>query len=335
MVIPFSSVQQESGAGTFGMDTSSDGSSPRVPTVAVLLCTYNGERFLREQLDSIGRQTHSDWVVAVSDDGSTDSTLKILQEYREKWGEKKLRVFSGPRKGFAANFISLTCELDVQCDFYAWADQDDIWCDQKLTIALDQLTLISQGVPALYCGRTELINEDAHSIGLSPLFSRPATFRNALVQSIGGGNTMVFNQAACQLIRDAGKDLNLVSHDWWAYLAVAGANGHILYDPNPTILYRQHDDNIIGSNSSFSSRINRLRMVFEGRFRSWNETNIHALESIDYRLSEENRSILNNFRKARSHRGVRRFLFLRRSGVYRQTFLGNLGLVLAAIFNGI
>lgn len=330
MVIPFSSVQQESGPGSFGSDASTG-----VPLVSVLLCTYNGERFLREQLESIARQTYSGWVVAVSDDGSTDSTLEILQEYKEKWGEEKLKVFSGPRQGFALNFISLACRSEIDSAFYAWADQDDIWRDNKLETALDQLQTIPQDVPALYCGRTELINEDCQSIGLSPLFNRPATFSNALVQSIGGGNTMVFNHAACRLLRETGKYLTIVSHDWWAYLAVTGAGGRILYDATPTVLYRQHDDNIIGSNSGFFSRIDRLRMIFKGRFRSWNESNIRALDSIDYRLSEENRSILNSFKEARLHRGVRRFMYLRRSGVYRQTFLGNLGLILAAIFDGI
>lgn len=335
MVIPFSPVQQQSSPGSVSTDASLDGSTSRIPLISVLLCTYNGERFLKEQLDSIERQTHRAWIVAVSDDGSTDSTLEILQGYRGKWGEEKLTVFPGPKRGFAANFMSLTCLSEVESDFYAWADQDDIWRDRKLQTALDWLQTISEDVPALYCGRTELINESCQSIGFSPLFSRPATFPNALVQSIGGGNTMVFNHAACKLIREAGKELSVVSHDWWAYLLVTGAGGRVFYDAAPTILYRQHDDNIVGSNSSLSSRINRLRMVFEGRFRSWNQLNIHALESIDYRLSEENRNILNSFKEARAHRGVKRFLWLRRSGVYRQTILGSLGLILAAIFNGI
>ena len=335
MVTLLSSVRQESGSGPFSTNASFDGSSSRLPLVSVLICTYNGERFLKEQLDSIGRQTHSAWIVAVSDDGSTDSTLEILQDYREKWGEEKLTVFLGPKQGFAANFMSLTCRTEVESDFYAWADQDDIWRDNKLQTALDWLQTIPEDVPALYCGRTELINETSQTIGFSPLFCRPATFSNALVQSIGGGNTMVFNHAACKLIREAGKELPIVSHDWWAYLLVTGAGGRVFYDAAPTILYRQHDDNIVGSNSSLSSRMNRLRMVFEGRFRNWNQSNICALESIDYRLSEENRSILNSFKEARTHRGVKRFLWLRRAGVYRQTFLGNLGLVLAAILNGI
>lgn len=335
MVIPFSSVHQGAGHGSVGADASSGGASSRPPLVSVLICTYNGERFLRAQLDSIASQTQVDWVVAVSDDGSTDSTLEILQEYKRGWGDEKLAVFSGPKRGFAANFISLTCQDAIQSEFYAWADQDDIWHDNKLQTALGWLQTIPEDVPALYCGRTELINEDCQSIGFSPLFDRPATFSNALVQSIGGGNTMVFNHAACKLIREAGKGLSVVSHDWWAYLAVTGAGGCVYYDAIPTILYRQHDDNIVGSNSNLSSRITRLRMVFEGRFRGWNETNIRALESIDYRLSEENRSILNCFKEARVHRGLKRFWLLRRSGVYRQTFLGNLGLLLAAFFNGI
>lgn len=335
MVTHFSSAQQESDPESVSKDASLGGPSSRMPLVAVLLCTYNGERFLKEQLDSIERQTHSAWIVAVSDDGSTDSTLEILQDYRKKWGEEKLTIFPGPKRGFAANFMSLTCLAGVESDFYAWADQDDIWLDHKLQTALDWLQTISEDVPALYCGRTELINENCQSIGFSPLFRRPATFSNALVQSIGGGNTMVFNHAALKLIREAGKEFSVVSHDWWAYLAVTGVGGRVFYDAAPTILYRQHNDNIVGSNSSLTSRVNRLRMVFEGRFRCWNQSNIRALESIDYRLSEENRSILNSFKEARAHRGLKRFLWLRRSGVYRQTVLGHLGLILAAIFNGI
>ncbi|MFH0020732.1 glycosyltransferase family 2 protein [Pseudomonas fluorescens] len=306
-----------------------------VGRVAILLCTYNGERFLAQQLESIATQTYPHWVVVVSDDGSIDSTLEIVREYAERWGGGKLLVRQGPGRGYAANFLDVTRDGSVKSEFYAWADQDDIWQENKLESALQRLTEVSQLTPALYCGRTQLINEHGARIGFSPLLQRSVGFANALVQSVAGGNTMVFNDAARQLFQRAGADLDIVSHDWWAYLLVSGVGGQVFYDVCPTILYRQHDTNLIGSTSGVSKQLKRVRMLFRGRFRGWNEKNIAALDSIQCLLTEENRTTLDLFKRARSSRGLARLNWLRRSGVYRQSSWGNLGLVLAAMFNGI
>ncbi|MNN24506.1 hypothetical protein D3C81_1379410 [compost metagenome] len=189
--------------------------------------------------------------------------------------------------------------------------------------------------PALYCARTELIGDTGSVIGCSPLFARPASFANALVQSLAGGNTMVFNGAAQALFQAAGAHLDIVSHDWWAYLLVTGAGGQVIYDRVPTILYRQHDANLIGSDLGARARLARLRMMFSGRFQGWNQRNILALKSVRSRLSEESQLTLDLFQKARESRGAARFLWLRRSGVYRQTPWGTLGLILAAVINRI
>jgi len=311
------------------------GKGSHASRVTILMCTYNGERFLSQQLDSIARQSFQNWDVVVSDDGSTDATLDILRQYAEAWGEGKLTVRQGPKRGFAANFLSLACVAPAQSDFYAWADQDDIWQDAKLEIALKSLQHLPMDIPALYCARTELIDDAGAVIGCSPLFARPASFANALVQSLAGGNTMVFNRSAQALFQEAGAHLDIVSHDWWAYLLVTGAGGQVVYDHAPTILYRQHDTNLIGSDMGMRARLARLRMMFSGRFKGWNQRNIIALESVRTRLSEENQLTLDLFQRARKSRGTARFLWLRRSGVYRQTVWGSLGLMLAAVINRI
>lgn len=311
------------------------GQGVHAPRVTILMCTYNGERFLSQQLDSIARQTYRNWDVVVSDDGSTDATLEILRQYSEAWGEGKLTVRQGPKRGFAANFMSLACDAPAQSGFYAWADQDDIWQDIKLEVALKSLRHLPMDIPALYCARTELIDDTGAIIGCSPLFARPASFSNALVQSIAGGNTMVFNGAARALFRTAGAHLDIVSHDWWAYLLITGAGGRVIYDHAPTILYRQHDANLIGSDMGARARLVRLRMMFSGRFKGWNQRNIIALESVRSRLSEESQLTLDMFQKARKSLGLARFIWLSRSRVYRQTRWGNLGLILAAVLNRI
>lgn len=335
MVAPISQVFQRSKPDPQSPDDIPQADIAYVGRVAILVCTYNGERFLAQQLESIAGQTYPHWVVVVSDDGSTDSTLEVLRDYAERWGDSKLSVRRGPGRGYAANFLDVTCDGSIESEFYAWADQDDIWQKNKLESALRRLQDIPVQTPALYCGRTQLIDEHGARIGFSPLFRRPVGFANALVQSVGGGNTMVFNDAARQLFQRAGADLDIVSHDWWAYLLVSGAGGWVFYDASPTILYRQHDTNLIGSTSGVRMQLKRVRMLFRGRFRTWNQRNIAALDSIQCQLNEESRTRLDFFKRARSSRGLARLDWLRRSGVYRQSLWGNLGLVLAAMFNGI
>lgn len=335
MVAPLFPVVQNNILDRRCIDDGRQDSVAHLGCVAILVCTFNGERFLAQQLESIARQTYPHWFVVASDDGSSDSTLVLLRDFGERWGHDKLLIQQGPGRGYAANFLAVTCDESIDADFYAWADQDDIWQETKLEVALQQLAQVPVDVPALYCGRTELIDERGEHIGLSPLFSRPMGFANALVESVGGGNTMVFNNVARQLFQRAGGEVDIVSHDWWAYLLVSGSGGRFLYDFSPTVLYRQHEANLIGSTSGLSAQIGRLRMLFRGRFRGWNQKNVAALESNRLQLNEESRMRLDCFQRARRSRGLSRIIWLRRSGAYRQSLWGNLGLMLATLFNGI
>lgn len=303
--------------------------------IAVLMCTFNGESFLADQLQSFERQTHSNWTLLVSDDSSRDGTLALLDEYAKRWGESCLKVFPGPQRGFVANFLSLTCRSDIDADFFAWSDQDDIWSEDKLQVALRWLQSLPAHIPALYCGRTQLVCEAGVPSGMSPRFAFPPRFANALVQSIAGGNTMVFNRAAHSLICEAGADVDVPSHDWWLYQLISGAGGLVHYDPIPRLQYRQHDENLIGSNSSWSARLQRLQMLFQGRFCEWNEQNIQALETMRHRLTPEHQETLGLFKTARVQKLPQRLLGFMRAGLYRQTLFGNLGLIFATLLKKI
>lgn len=304
-------------------------------TVAILMCTYNGESFLAKQLASFQWQTYRAWTVYASDDGSEDGTLDLLHASSAQWGGGRLQIVDGPRRGYVANFLSLTCKADIKADFYAWADQDDVWKEDKLQKALTWLKSVPVGVPALYCGRTELICESGVSFGFSPRFRLAPHFSNALVQNIGGGNTMVFNQAARALLLEAGDNLIVPSHDWWAYQLVSGAGGVVHYDPVPTVLYRQHTENLVGSNSSWMARLKRLRMAFQGGFYEWNTQNICALDTMRHRLSQEHQAKLDQFKAARKKKLFSRILGFQRAGLYRQTLCGNLGLIFATLLKKI
>lgn len=305
------------------------------PRVAILLCTYHGQNYLAEQLDSFAAQTHSNWAVWVSDDGSDDGTHAIIDAYRQKWRTGCLSFNFGPAKGFAMNFLSLTCKASIEADYYAYSDQDDVWDPDKLERAVRWLETIPRDIPALYCSRTRLVDAENNEIGLSPLFSKPPSFSNALMQNIGGGNTMVFNNEALALLREAGKNTLVISHDWWTYMLITGCGGRVFYDSYPSLRYRQHDGNLVGMNSNWRARFKRMRMMWEGHFRNRNDRNIALLLQLQHKLTPENRETLERFANARQMSLIPRLIHLRRSGIYQQTLLGNLGLIVAAIFGKI
>ncbi|HWX02709.1 glycosyltransferase family 2 protein [Collimonas sp.] len=302
------------------------------PKVAILLCTYHGQRYLAEQLDSFAAQSYKSWEVWASDDCSRDKTQEILNSYQRKWGRDRLSIHSGPAEGFAANFLSLTCKKKIQAGYYAYSDQDDIWETDKLERAMNWLTSMPENIPAMYCSRTRLIDEKDRDIGLSPLFTKPPSFPNALMQNIGGGNTMVFNNAACELLREAGADIDVVTHDWWVYLVVSACGGRVFYDTYPSLRYRQHEGNLVGMNIGWRARLVRMSMLWHGRFRDYNDRNIRALGRLRHKITPENREIFDRFSISRNRGLYFRLIGIKQCGLYRQTTLGNLGLALAAIF---
>lgn len=298
--------------------------------IAILMCTYNGEAFLREQLESFASQTCGSWKLYVSDDGSTDATRQILAQYQQRWGAERLQVFDGPGQGFANNFISLLKRPAVKGRFYAFSDQDDVWFSDKLERSLACLVTTPAEKPALYCSRTQLVDSARNAAGYSPLFSRPPSFRNALVQSLAGANTMLINQAARDVLMQLPEGASIVAHDWLAYILVTGCGGTVIYDPQASLEYRQHGDNLIGANNSLKDRLKRLRKMLSGRFVKWNDANVQILRAMAPLLTQENRAILADFESGRRAGLSSRLCALRRSGVYRQTLVGNLTLVIAA-----
>jgi glycosyltransferase involved in cell wall biosynthesis len=297
--------------------------------VAILLATKNGARFLPEQLASFVQQTHKDWSVHVSDDGSEDKTIEIVQDFAARV-PNQTTLRDGPRAGASPNFLSLVRDSSIDADYFAFSDQDDVWYPEKLERALNVVRTAGDDQPALYCSRTELIDSEGRHSGFSSDYKKAPSFRNALVQSIAGGNTMVFNRAARELLKSIA-DENVVMHDWSSYLVISAAGGTIVYDRTPSLKYRQHANNIMGSNTSFEARVRRVRMLFKGQWQEWNSIHAKALEGLLPNISNENRKVLERFvQTRRTDRLLQRCWHLWKSGVYRQTLLGEIGLLLAA-----
>ena len=304
------------------------------PLVAILLCTYNGERFLAEQLDSLESQIHQNWVVIASDDGSTDQTLEILQQYQAKWPSGKLAIRSGPQKGFCQNFLSLACDSEIKADYYAFCDQDDVWLPEKLGRALDVLKSISREIPAVYGARTQLIDEIGVLLGHSPIFPLTPSFENALVQSIAGGNTMVFNHAAKQAMAIDSR-YEIVSHDWWAYLVITGIGGQFIYDSIPTTLYRQHKANIIGGKKGVFKKFSRLNSLLSANLQKWIESRNQALHSVSSKLTPKSQQTFKQFCEYKKASLLIRVWGMMRLRIHRQHIGENVAFYFAVLLNKI
>jgi glycosyltransferase involved in cell wall biosynthesis len=303
--------------------------------VIILMATFNGARYLREQLDSIAKQTHQNWQLIVSDDGSVDETLSILKAFQASFSEAQVIIQSGPQKGSADNFMSMLKDESIKADYYAFSDQDDVWLPNKIEVAIDKIDALQKNdVPFIYCSRTTYVDEALKESGASPLFVFPRTFRNALVQSIAGGNTMVFNHAA-KILCHQEKIPSVVVHDWWLYMVVSGVGGIVEYDPEPLIFYRQHKDALIGGNYKISDRFKNILRIFKGEFRKVISINVHGLDQVQHLFTHENQEVYKLFKIMREANLKNRIRLMIASGIYRQSARGTLSLVLAVVLKRI
>jgi glycosyltransferase involved in cell wall biosynthesis len=298
-------------------------------SVAIILATYNGEKYLAEQLQSFAHQTHSDWHLFVGDDGSSDRTYEMIQEFAKT---HPVTWIQNTHLGFAENFMSTLFAAGNTYDYYCFSDQDDVWDVDKLASAITALSALPSSHPALYGSRTRLTDVNGNCYGLSQAFKRPFQFRNAQVQCFAGGNTMMLNRAAWELLHKARK-MPIISHDWWCYQLISGAGGNIIFDPEPHLSYRQHGNAAVGTSAGFRPSLARVRRLVQGVWQEWHDVQIAALQANASLLTHENRVVLERFSRARTLTLLPRITTLLTSKVYRQTILGNAGMLVAALTN--
>lgn len=218
--------------------------------VQILLATYNGEKYLREQLDSVFNQTYKDFEILVRDDGSTDSTLSILNEYKERYPDKiKITQNSSPTGNAKDNFFLLIDDADA--DFVCFCDQDDVWLPEKLEITLEKIKTFPKDQPSLV--HTDLYVADEHLNIIYKSFFKMQHFNRKFRYSLGmavaqntvTGCTTMINRALLNLVKNTNCD-GIIMHDWWLAI-IASTFGNVGVVKTPTILYRQHQGNSVGA----------------------------------------------------------------------------------------
>lgn len=303
-------------------------------TVHILLATYNGERFLSEQLDSIRTQKHSNWTLTVSDDGSSDNTCGIVTQFANSVSQKvTLLSQQGPSLGPTANFFRLIdhAEINSEDDLIAFCDQDDVWLNDKLERAAQWHTSYCEIPVRLYCSRTQFVTDQLAPIGLSPQLRRAPSFENALVQNIASGNTMVMSTQVLVALRQINPK-HSVWHDWTTYLVATALGGKIEFDDKPSLLYRQHANNVIGSNNGFQARLKRLLPILQGRYKDWSDMTAGAVSDISNLLPHQSVATFESFVRMRNlPNPLHRLIAFNQSNIRRQSTASNLSLGLALL----
>ena len=217
--------------------------------IAILLATYNGAKYIREQLDSLFQQSCGDFHLYIRDDGSTDDTLKIVEEYRQNFPDRiTVLEDSQKHKGAAKSFMQLLQEVDS--DYYMFCDQDDIWLPNKVELTFARMKEVEGTAPVLIATDLKVVDEQ-----LSPIKDsfnadlKIDVFRKhpelICVRHVVTGCTMMFNRAA----KEASLPMSprATMHDEWVALSVHFKGGIISILDEATILYRQHTSNTLGA----------------------------------------------------------------------------------------
>jgi glycosyltransferase involved in cell wall biosynthesis len=309
--------------------------------VTLLLATYNGEKYIKEQLETIINQKNINLKLIISDDTSNDSTIEVIKKFFNESSFKNFTILKNPDNSkiinndeiasvASYNFRNLILHADLNSDFYTFSDQDDIWDLNKIKHAIDNIS--DNQSPALYCSKTTYVDKNKDFLGFSKSVTQQPCFANALVESIAGGNTMVFNKLAMIILKKSLANASPPAHDWWTYIIISGCGGKVYYDSKSYIKYRLHDDNLTGANLSFNSFFKRLRKAFAGNYKQWNNLNIRILKDNENLLTDSSKKTLDYFIHAKNSNFLKKYSYLTKSGAYRNNKIENILLYLACMF---
>lgn len=229
--------------------------------IDILLATYNGETYLKEQLDSILNQTYSNFRILISDDNSEDSTKNIIEEYAKK--DNRIKFFFQERNlGVIANFEFLLKK--VEAEFYMFSDQDDIWKDNKIELSMKKI--LEENCDLVYTN-LEVVDKDLNITydsywklkGLEEKVKKYNNFESLYLNNFITGCTMLSKSKFISEILPLPKESKYVLHDYWTALIVS-QRGKISYIEEPLIKYRQHKKNSVGSKKKTDS-MNSLKEI--------------------------------------------------------------------------
>lgn len=298
--------------------------------IAILLATYNGEKYIAEQVESILAQTKQGWTLYIHDDGSSDGTREIIRHYAEKYPDKIIEVEGAPTGSAKNNFFYLFHQ--VEAPYYMCCDQDDVWLPEKISVTKQAMLDIETEPekPSLVFTELRVVGEQLETIAdnmsdYQGLDCKTLQFNRILVQNVVTGCTMMVNRALREEMTRLTEYKEVLMHDWWAAL-VATAYGNIYFVSEPTILYRQHGTNSVGAKNT--KRLSYLlRKMFDAN------KNVQALADTRRQAglfasmyADGDAKLAKFYFESETKSKCKRLLFYKKNGIRKSTFFKNVGL---------
>lgn len=309
--------------------------------IDILMATYNGEKYLRAQLDSILRQSNTNWRLIIRDDCSTDNTVQIIQEYQVQYPNQFVLLQADAPSGSAQNnFFQLIkyWQQHGNSNHIMFADQDDVWLPNKIQLTLHHMQLLEQQhsreIPLLVHSDLMVVDEDLNILNNS-LFdmhnmdAQRNKLNNILVQNIVTGCTMMVNKPLLNMVTDI--PLQIVMHDMWLAL-IATAFGYIGYIEQATMLYRQHGRNVMGARNMKSllytlRKMRQLKEIHIELVKQYKQAN-EFFNIYNLRLSAEQQNMLQAYAELENGNIVQKAIVLTKYRLYKKGFVRKLGQIL-------
>lgn len=252
--------------------------------INILMSTYNGEKYLNEQLNSIFKQSYKNFNLLIRDDGSTDETINIIKQWQSK--NENIYFFQGKNIGVQLSFMELL-KKNIEADYYAFCDQDDFWETDKLKNAIEQMENVDNEL-IFYYSEVKIVDKNLNYIAQTN-YTGVDTIGSAFATTPVIGCTAVFNKNLRDVV--VNNLPNKISmHDSWVYRSCLALDGKIIHDKNAYILYRQHDNNVVGISNSFITKIKDYFRNYKNAVRVWTAKNL--LISYNEMISNKNAKII-------------------------------------------
>ncbi|MBO4414489.1 MAG: glycosyltransferase family 2 protein [Lachnospiraceae bacterium] len=251
--------------------------------INIILSSYNGEKYITEQIESILDSDYQDFRLFVFDDASTDNTITLVKKFEDEYPDKVFLVRNSVNKGSTGNFLSglKFAARTAPADYYAFCDQDDVWLENRLSLCLENMKSLEEEytsyMPLMLFTDAVLVDSELNSLGTTffkadRLNTDKLGFARILTENRCIGCTSFMNAALVNMIE--GYDKRIRYHDWWAAL-IASAFGELEYVDVPTVLYRQHSDNVVGQ-KSFTGYV-------KDRFNEMSENNTVSQDCVNHK----------------------------------------------------
>jgi len=304
-------------------------------TVAILMATYNGEKYIEEQVESILNQTYKDFVLYIRDDNSTDNTNNIIAKYVEKYPNRIIKVEDNKiAKGACKNFMFLLEHVYNlnKYEMFMFCDQDDVWLENKVECTINEYQKVdNKEQPILVHTDLNVVDAELNIINesfleYSNLDGKYIKFNNYLIQNNVTGCTMLINKKLVELLKFNIQDIRM--HDWY-FALIASAFGKVIFINKKTIKYRQHGKNVLGAKKVKGIKGIYNKLIKNNTIKDDLKKVFEQAESFKQNhyelLSEKNKKILDDFCKIKNSNKIKKIIIINKNNFYKQGTIRKIG----------